>query len=78
MTAAVSTIPWPGFDHLSRHLVAERTVAPYGTGPGWHARLYPLHLAEKVVQGRFHSQEVVKASLRWRLPVPSPALALKG
>jgi hypothetical protein len=55
-------------DDLSRHLVAERTVAPYGSGPGWHARLYPLHLAEEVVRGRFHSPEVVKASLRWKHP----------
>lgn len=65
-------------DHLSRHLVAERTVAPYGSGPGWHARLYPLYLAEKVVRGGFHSPEVVNASLRWYRSLPSPVLAAKG
>ena len=55
-------------DRLSKHLIAERTVAPHGTGPRWHSNLYPLHLVEKVVRGRFHSEEVVKAGLRWRLP----------
>jgi len=59
-------------DFLSRYLVAERTVAPYGEGPQWHAQLYPLQLAERVVRGRFLSPEIVKASLRRNSPpIPS-------
>jgi len=65
-------------DHLSRHVVAERTVAPYGSGPAWHSQLYPLHLVEKVVQGRFHSEEVVKAGLRWKLPDLRQVFASNG
>ena len=55
-------------DFLSRCLVAERSVTPYGMERRWHACLYPVCLAEQAVKNAFFSREVVRASLR--LPIP--------
>lgn len=52
-------------DHLSRALVAERTVAPHGKDQRWHAHLYPIFLAEQVIKNGFYSDEVLKAGIKW-------------
>jgi len=56
-------------DFLSRCLVAERSVTPYGSERRWHACLYPIYLAEQAVKTALLSREVVQASLRWPIPV---------
>jgi len=52
-------------DHLSRALVAERTVTPHGKDRRWHAHLYPIYLAEQVIKNGFYSDEVLQAGLKW-------------
>jgi hypothetical protein len=56
-------------DLLSRCLVAERSVTPYGAERRWHACLYPIYLAEQAVKIAFLSREVIRAALRWPIPV---------
>lgn len=52
-------------DHLSRALVAERTVTPHGRDQRWHAHLYPIFLAEQVIKNGFYSDEVLRAGIKW-------------
>lgn len=52
-------------DHLSRALVAERTVTPHGKDRRWHAHLYPIYLAEQVIKNGFYSDEVLQAGIKW-------------
>jgi hypothetical protein len=52
-------------DHLSRALVAERTVTPHGKDRRWHAHLYPIFLAEQVIKNGFYSDEVLRAGIKW-------------
>jgi hypothetical protein len=52
-------------DALSGCLAAERCVTPHGRDSRWHAHLYPISLAERVIQDRFHSEQVMKAAIRW-------------
>jgi len=52
-------------DHLSRALVAERTVSPHGKDRRWHAHLYPVFLAEQVIKNGFYSDEVLQAGIKW-------------
>ncbi len=52
-------------DHLSRALVAERTVTPHGKDRRWHAHLYPIFLAEQVIKNSFYSDEVLQAGIKW-------------
>lgn len=52
-------------DAISGCLVAERCVTPHGRDSRWHAHLYPISIAERVIQDRFYSQEVMKAAIRW-------------
>lgn len=60
-------------DRLSRCLVAERTVTPHGRDPRWHAHLYPIHVAERAIRVGFVSNAVLRAAIRWPLPVPESA-----
>lgn len=55
-------------DHLSRALVAERNVTPYGRDRRWHCHLYPIYLAEQAIKNRFYSQEVLMGAIRWPKP----------
>jgi hypothetical protein len=55
-------------DRLSRCLVAERTVAPHGRDPRWHAHLYPISVAERAIRVRFVSHDVLRAAVRWPTP----------
>lgn len=52
-------------DQLSNCLIAERCVTPHGRDSRWHAHLYPISLAERVIQDRFFTEEVLKAAIRW-------------
>lgn len=40
---------------LSRCLVAERCVTPYGKDARWHSHLYPIHICEQYIRTRFQS-----------------------
>lgn len=55
-------------DRLSRCLVAERTVAPHGRDPRWHAHLYPISVAERAIRVGFVSHEVLRSAIRWPTP----------
>ncbi len=52
-------------DHLSRALIAERTVSPHGKDRRWHAHLYPIYLSEQVIKNGFYSDEVLQAGIKW-------------
>jgi hypothetical protein len=52
-------------DLLSRALVAERNVAPYGKDTRWHCHLYPIYLAEQAIKNSFYSRDVLMGMIRW-------------
>jgi hypothetical protein len=52
-------------DLISACLIAERSVTPHGRDSRWHAHLYPVSLAERVIKDSFYTEEVLKAALRW-------------
>lgn len=52
-------------DMISRALVGERYVTPYGRDSRWHAHLYPIYMAEQVVKNSFLSKEVIVSSINW-------------
>jgi len=56
-------------DFLSRALVGERNVTPYGSDRRWHCHLYPIFTAEQVIKNRFFSQEVLLGCIRWPKPM---------
>lgn len=56
-------------DEISGWLVAERSVTPYGRDNRWHAHLYPIYVAERVIRGHFYSETVLKAGVRWPFAV---------
>jgi hypothetical protein len=58
-------IPTELIDRLSGALLAERSVTPHGRDSRWHAHLYPISIAEKLVKGLFFSEEVLRAAIRW-------------
>jgi hypothetical protein len=55
-------------DLLSRALVAERSVTPYGLDRRWHCCLYPIHIAEEVIKNRFYSRDVLMGCIKWPKP----------
>jgi len=55
-------------DLLSRALVAERSVTPYGLDRRWHCHLYPIFIAEQTIKNRFFSQQVLMGAIRWPKP----------
>ncbi|MFN3763848.1 MAG: hypothetical protein ACK4WK_11705, partial [Anaerolineae bacterium] len=57
-------------DLISRALVAERNVTPYGRDRRWHCHLYPIFLAEQTIKNRFYSQQVLLGTIRWPKPTP--------
>lgn len=57
-------------DAISSCLAAERAVTPHGRDARWHAHLYPIALAERVIKDSFYSEEVLKAAVKWPLPTP--------
>jgi hypothetical protein len=67
-----SPVPTELADRLSRCLVAERNVTPYGSDMRWHCHLYPIYVAEQVIKNGFFSQEVLMGSIKWSRP-PSAA-----
>jgi hypothetical protein len=54
-------------NRISGALLAERSVTPHGRDSRWHAHLYPISIAEKMVKGLFYSEEVLRAAIRWPL-----------
>jgi hypothetical protein len=52
-------------DNLSSALVAERNVTPHGLDKRWHAHLYPVFTAERVIKANFFTETVLLASIRW-------------
>ena len=52
-------------DLVSGALVAERSVTPHGRDSRWHAHLYPIFVAERVIKNQFYSPLVLKAAIRW-------------
>jgi hypothetical protein len=55
-------------DLLSRALVAERSVSPYGLDRRWHCHIYPIFIAEQTIKNRFFSQQVLMGAIRWPRP----------
>lgn len=55
-------------DLLSRTLVGERNVTPYGCDSRWHCHLYPIFLAEQAIKNTFYSRDVLMGMIRWPLP----------
>jgi hypothetical protein len=55
-------------DLLSRTLVAERNVTPYGHDNRWHCHLYPIFLAEQAIKTGFYSKDVLMGMIRWPRP----------
>lgn len=60
-----SPVPTELADLISRALVAERNVTPYGADRRWHNSLYPIYIAEQVIKNSFFSKEVILGSIRW-------------
>lgn len=58
-------IPAELADSLSSALVAERNVTPHGLDKRWHAHLYPVFTAERVIKANFFTETVLLASIRW-------------
>jgi len=52
-------------DEISRCLVAERNVTPYGADRRWHCHLYPIYIAEQVIKNKFYSKEVLMGCIKW-------------
>lgn len=52
-------------DLLSRALVAERNVTPYGRDRRWHCHLYPIYQAEQAIKAQFYSEQVLMGVIRW-------------
>jgi len=52
-------------DLISGALIAERSVTPYGQDSRWHAHLYPIYIAERVIKNHFYSPAILKAAIRW-------------
>ncbi len=52
-------------DRISGWIMAERCVTPHGRDNRWHAHLYAISLAERVIKDRFYTEEVLKAAIRW-------------
>jgi hypothetical protein len=61
-------------DEISGWIAAEHSVTPYGRDPRWHAHLYPIYIAERVIKARFYSEEVLKAGIRWPIPTVRPSV----
>lgn len=57
-------------DLLSRTLVAERNVTPYGRDNRWHCHLYPIFLAEQAIKNGFYSKDVLMGMIRWPQRTP--------
>jgi len=55
-------------DLISRALVAERNVSPYGLDRRWHCSLYPIYITEQVIKNKFFSREVLMGCIKWPRP----------
>jgi len=64
----LTPIPSELADLISRVLVAERNVTPYGLDHRWHCSLYPIHIAEQVIKSGFYSKDVLMGCIKWPKP----------
>jgi len=55
-------------DLISRALVAERNVTPYGIDRRWHCHLYPIHMTEQAIRSNFFSRQVLMGCIKWPRP----------
>ena len=55
-------------DLISRSLIGERNVTPYGLERRWHCSLYPIYIAEQVIKNRFLSRVVLMGYIKWPKP----------
>lgn len=62
-----SSVPAELADLISRALVAERNVTPYGLDRRWHCSLYPIYVAEQVIKNRFFSRDVLMGKVAEKL-----------
>jgi len=53
-------------DKISSALLAEKEVTPHGQDTRWHAHLYPIFLAERMVKESLLRREVIQQYLKWR------------
>lgn len=58
-------VPSELVDLLSRALVAERSVTPYGLDRRWHCHIYPIFMAERTIKSLFFSEQVLMGAIRW-------------
>lgn len=58
-------IPADLADLLSSALIGERNVTPFGLDKRWHAHLYPIFQAERVIKSNFFTESVLLASIHW-------------
>lgn len=58
-------VPAELVDLLSRALVAERSVSPYGLDRRWHCHIYPIFMAERTIKSLFFSEQVLMGAIRW-------------
>lgn len=52
-------------DEISRAVVAERNVTPYGADHRWHVHIYPIYSAEQAIKNRLHSISELRQVIRW-------------
>ncbi|HLB47726.1 MAG TPA: hypothetical protein VJL59_12030 [Anaerolineales bacterium] len=73
LSSEQDSLPADLITDLSRSLVGERTVTPYGRDVRWHAHLYPLYCAEQAIRGQFYSTMMLKEGLTayWRKAITS-------
>ena len=61
-------VPCDVVNLLSRALVAERSVTPYGLDRRWHCHIYPIYIAEQTIKNRFYSEQVLLGAIKWPKP----------
>jgi hypothetical protein len=58
-------------DYISRALVAEKRVTPYGLDKRWHCLLYPIHHAEQLIKRGFFSEQILDRLVRSMMSSPT-------
>lgn len=61
-------------DEISRAVIAERNVTPYGVDNRWHVHLYPIYAAEQAIQNRFYSVDELRQMIHWPRSLHAPSI----
>ena len=61
-------LPSDMIDNISRCILLERTVCPYGLDFRWASHIYPIYLSEQVQKKKFTTDFFFKSILRRRVP----------